>query len=298
MNYLGIRMQEAHLFELRHLRAFVAVASGGGMARAASALARSQPAITRQLQDLETLLGVALFDRAGRSLVLTDAGRALVDDARALLASADAFAGRAAAAAEGRLGRLAVGFGGAAINSVLGGALGEFGRAQPDVELRLVEDFDDLALCEQVSRRELDAAVVRFSAPGLEAVTIGVQPYRAVVPASSPFADRVRLAELADEPFLLWPRNEAPAAWDAVMGACRAAGFTPRVAQEAVSVPTLLALAAAGLGVALVAEGYAVLARADVRFLELDDGPAARLQLVTRAGEPDSPPLARLRALL
>jgi DNA-binding transcriptional LysR family regulator len=291
-------MQEAHLFELRHLRAFAAVAAGGGVARAASALARSQPAITRQLQDLETLLGVALFDRGGRSLVLTEAGRALLPEAVALLGSADAFAAHAAAAADGRFGRLAVGFGGAAINSVLGPALGAFRHAHPDVELRLVEGFDDLALCSSVERRALDAAVVRFAAPGLATSSIGVQPYRAVVPASHPSSGRVRLGELADEPFLLWPRHEAPAAWDAVMSACASAGFTPRVAQEAVSVPTLLALAAAGLGVALVAEGYAVLARPDVRFLSLVDGPVAELLLVTRAGEADSPPLARLRAML
>ena len=119
-------MQDAHLFELRHLRAFAAVAEGGGVAHAAARLARSQPAVTRQLQDLETLLGVALFDRGGRSLALTDAGRALLDDARTLLAEADAFAARAGAAADGRVGRLAIGFGGAAINSVLGPALGAF----------------------------------------------------------------------------------------------------------------------------------------------------------------------------
>jgi DNA-binding transcriptional LysR family regulator len=295
-------MQEAHLFELRHLRAFAAVAEGGGVAHAASRLARSQPAITRQLQDLETLLGVALFDRGGRSLALTDAGRALLDDARALLAAADAFAARAGAVADGRVGRLTIGFGGAAINSVLGPALGAFRAAQPDVELRLVEHFDDLELSAMVQRRALDAAIVRFAteSPELRRVAIGVQPYRAALAADHPLAgaERISLSELADEPFLLWPRSAAPAAWDAVLRACGDAGFTPRVAQEAVSVPTLLALAAAGLGVALIAEGYAALARADVRFLPLRDGPVAGLDLVTRAGEPDPPALARLRALL
>lgn len=295
-------MQDAHLFELRHLRAFAAVAEGGGVAHAASRLARSQPAVTRQLQDLETLLGVELFDRSRRSLVLTDAGRALLDDARTLLADADAFATRATAAADGRVGRLAIGFGGAAINSLLGPALGAYRGAHPDVDLRLVEHFDDLELSAMVERRALDAAIVRFASesPSLRCVAIGVQPYRAVVAAGHPLAgaERIPLSALAGEPFLLWPRPAAPAAWDAVLRACGDAGFTPRVAQEAVSVPTLLALAAAGLGVALVAEGYAVLARADVRFVPLRDGPVSALVLVTRAGEPDSPALARLRALL
>lgn len=295
-------MQDAHLFELRHLRAFAAVAEGGGVAHAASRLARSQPAVTRQLQDLETLLGVELFDRSRRNLVLTDAGRALLDDARTLLASADAFATRAAAAADGRVGRLAIGFGGAAINSVLGPALGTFRRENPDVDLRLVEHFDDLELGAMVQRRALDAAIVRFApeSVALHSVAIGVQSYRAVLAAGHPLAsaEYIALSALADEPFLLWPRPAAPAAWDAVLRACGDAGFTPRVAQEAVSVPTLLALAAAGLGVALVAEGYAVLTRADVRFVPLRDGPVTGLDLVTRAGEPDSPALARLRALL
>ena len=103
---------------------------------------------------------------AGATSSCTDAGRALLDDARTLLADADAFATRAAAAADGRVGRLAIGFGGAAINSVLGPALGAFRRAHPDVDLRLVEHFDDLELSALVQRRVLDAAIVRFAAEG------------------------------------------------------------------------------------------------------------------------------------
>ena len=121
-------MQRAHLFELRQLRAFVAVAETGGVARAAERLTRSQPAVTRQLQDLETVLGVALFDRTRRSLELTETGEALLEDARALLDGAEQLARRAAAASRGRLGRLAMGFGGAAINGPLGPLLATFRR--------------------------------------------------------------------------------------------------------------------------------------------------------------------------
>lgn len=153
-----------------------------------------------------------------------------------------------------------------------------------------------------VASRELDVAVVRFPAddPNLRRTVVGRQAYTAVLPASHPLAgrDSIPLAALAAEPFILWPRASATAAWDAVFASCVAAGFVPTVHQQTVSVSALLALVAAGLGVTLLAEGYAALERRGVRHVRLTDGPTAPMELVARADEADPPVLAAFRELV
>jgi DNA-binding transcriptional LysR family regulator len=185
-------------------------------------LTRSQPSVTRQVQDLERLLGVALFDRTGRSLRVTDAGRVLLEDARRTMAAADRTATRG-------------------------------------VRLRLVERFDDAELTRMVASGELDACVVRFPLADkrLHVEPVADEPFAAVLPTEHQLNDRtaLTLGELADEPVVSWPRNTAPDAYDAVVLACASAGFAPRVVQETVSVATLLALVAARMGVSLLATG-------------------------------------------
>jgi LysR family transcriptional regulator, cyn operon transcriptional activator len=125
--------------ELRHLRYFVTVADAGGVSRAAARLNISQPALSRQIRDLETELGVSLFDRRGRRLVLTGEGEDLLTRGRQLLTDADSFRERAGALRGGDTGIIRVGVAPLTLESLLPPFLIRHQRRHPGVEVRLTE---------------------------------------------------------------------------------------------------------------------------------------------------------------
>src|SRR3954453_16127161 len=123
-----------------HLRTLVAIAEAGGVHRAAASLHLSQPAVSRQIQALESELGVPLFDRIGRRLQLTSEGDDLLRRGRRLLAEADSFMQRAGALKRGDTGILRIGATPQAIESTLADFLGGFRARYPGVEVQLVEE--------------------------------------------------------------------------------------------------------------------------------------------------------------
>src|SRR6516225_8255402 len=126
--------------EMHQLRYFAAVARTGGFSRAAEQCHVSQPSLSQQIQKLERGLGQRLFDRLGRRVVLTDAGRLLLDRALAILAAAEDAERRLRDGDDGRGGRLAVGAIPTIAPYLLPGVLGRFLRRQPRAELVIHED--------------------------------------------------------------------------------------------------------------------------------------------------------------
>src|SRR5262245_59162085 len=126
--------------ELRHLRYFVNVAEAGSVSKAALRVNISQPALSRQIHDLETELGVRLFDRIGRRIELTANGEDLLKRSRDLLAHAGSLVEHARGLEGGLTGVLRVGATPQAIQSVLSGFLPKFRRAHPNVDVRLTEE--------------------------------------------------------------------------------------------------------------------------------------------------------------
>src|SRR5262250_850757 len=126
--------------ELRHLRYFVTVADAGSVSRAAVQLQLTQPALSRQLRDLESELGLPLFDRVGRRLHLTAEGENLLERTREILRAADALRERAGALAGGRTGTLRLGATAQTLESLISAFLTGFRRKWPGIEVRLVED--------------------------------------------------------------------------------------------------------------------------------------------------------------
>jgi DNA-binding transcriptional LysR family regulator len=262
------------LLDLRRLRYFVSVAEELHFGRAARRLNLSQPSLSIQVRALERDIGAPLLFRTQRKVELTEAGRVLLDDGRRLIGQSEAAVVHARRAAAGAVGRLAIGFVSTADYSILPPLVRNFRRRHPGVALRLLELTSDRQQALLLSG-ELDLGLSMLPMPAAELMARPVfrESLIAAVPASHALARRarrVRLRALAGEGFIQFPRELAPGLYDLVIAACQRAGFTPRLAQEAIQMQTILGLVAAGLGVAVVPHCMSKLQRNDVRYLALD----------------------------
>ncbi|HHT9042216.1 TPA: LysR family transcriptional regulator, partial [Burkholderia cenocepacia] len=192
--------------EFRHVRAFLSVAQHLHFARAAEALDMAPPALTRQIQEAERVLGVRLFHRSRRAVTLSAAGEAYLAEARAAVEHLQRGRELAALAERGELGRIEIGYVSSAVYSgTLQRTVGAFRTAHPRIELNLREvPMDDVA--NQLDAGRLDLAYVRppLALPGgLRIVTLQRDVFVAAVPADSRYAAMaaVRAADLADARF-------------------------------------------------------------------------------------------------
>jgi DNA-binding transcriptional LysR family regulator len=236
--------------DLRQLRAFVTVVEAGGFVRAVARLGLSQPALSRQILALERDLGVQLFDRIGRRVQLTGEGEDLLRRARGILTDAESLGERARALKGGRTGLLRVGATPQAMETLLAGFLSRFRRRHPAVEVHLVED-GGVRLPTRLERGDVNLALTVGDAR-FRWRLLGPLYVLAVVPTSHPFGRRATLdiSELVDAPLLLPRRDFGSREWfDA---ACQVAHLRPRVLLESGAPPTLVALARAGYGIAIV----------------------------------------------
>ncbi|MEO9329418.1 LysR substrate-binding domain-containing protein [Gordonia aurantiaca] len=271
--------------ELRQLEYCAAVADEGGFTAAASRVHTTQPNISAQVRSLEKELGAALFDRSGRTVRLTDAGRAALPAARAALAAAEEVS-RAVADVRGLVrGNLSVGMIEGCTITPLFAALGEFGAAHPKVGLSLREAPSD-ALLASVLAGDLDVALAGYGDElprGIDSLTVVDEPVVAVVPAGiGGAASQVTLDELRKRSLICLPSG---AGIRAVFDRAASAQGTPiRPAIEASSPDAILELVCGGLGTGILSESIAA---ADERVVGLrisDADTHARLGFVWRRG--------------
>src|SRR6516225_7022216 len=237
--------------ELRHLRYFAAVADAGSVSDAARRLCVTQPALSRQIQDLERDLACRLFDRIGRRIVLTKDGDDLLERTRRLLADAEALQERARALAGGEAGVLRIGAAPQFIEAALPEVLTRYALTYPGIEAQLVEDGGG-ALLRRVQQGELHIGVGVWRTGGLESKPLHPGRVLAVMQRRHRLAGRNALAvpELVGIPLLLLgPDFQTRELFDE---ACQAAHFEPSVRLESRSPQSLVALAEAGHGVAIV----------------------------------------------
>lgn len=244
---------------LPQLHAFVVLAEELHFGHAAARLGIAQPPLSQQIRRLEDKVGHPLFRRAPGRVALTPVGRELLPVARRVLTDlADGLAA-ARAVGRGRTGRLRIGFAASLALTVLPGLLRRFRHRFPDVRL----DIREMTTAPQIAalhERAIDIALLR-EPPDDEAElgfrTVLTEPFVAVLPSGHPLAvqETVAVAQLADSPFVLLPREAGPGLHDQIVGLCVAAGFTPRMAQHAVEWQTVCALVGAGLGVSLAPAG-------------------------------------------
>jgi DNA-binding transcriptional LysR family regulator len=239
---------------LRQLRALLTVADELHVGRAAERLGVTQPALSRQIAALEKDLGVPVFSRAGRRFVLTPAGEIVVAGAREILRRSEEVVREAKRAHAGEVGSLRLGFVQSATYEAIPRLVSAFRAAYPDVVVN-ARAMTTLEQSEALRGAHLDVGLLRpvTALPGLTKKVISRDAVVAALPATHRLAGlkRIPLAALADESFVFFIRDSGPIVHDTVIGYCLAAGFSPRIVQEA-QVQTIPALVAAGLGVSLL----------------------------------------------
>lgn len=287
--------------ELRHLRYFVAVAETRHFGRAAERLHMAQPPLSQAIRRLEAELGVELLVRTTRRVQLTPAGATFYDDAVRILSSLEESTRRVAHYAEGRRGVLRIGVTGSAAYAELPRIARVVERDLPGVALEVSPELLTRAQETALLESRLDVGVLRppIFAPELTCRLLTVDGFLLALPERHPLASEpvVALAELAEQPFVTYPQASQSVVNDVVTRSCHAAGFTPHRAHEAAETSTLLALVAAGLGVALVPDSVRALRLDGVVYAEVTGTEELSLGLAWRTDD-TSPLLARFLAAL
>jgi len=261
--------------ELRLVRAFLAVVAEGSITAASRRLHVTQSALSRQIKGLEDELGVALFERGAHSVSLTPAGEVLVRDAERWVQQADQIADRVRAASLGDV--LKVGYAPSLAGSLLGPALERFAQLHAGVRVQL----SDCSTAEmKAGLRSGDFDLILTVPEEGDTSEISWQPverrsWRLAVGASHEWAslDRVEVASLATERFLMFRRDDYPDYWKRVTVYCKEHGLSPKVVGEFDGYSSLSTAVESGMGVAFVAEGSSVGDGGRLRLLALDPEP-------------------------
>jgi DNA-binding transcriptional LysR family regulator len=284
--------------ELRHLRYFVAVGEELHFRRAADRLHVAQPAVSEQVRKLEQELGVKLFDRTQRSVALTSAGAAMLEEARRVLRHAEVAQQAARNAGQRATMRLRIGYLADSLPATVPRALRYVAASSPEVDIDL-ETGPALRLIEELRAHRLDAVVIALPAPtsGLRTTLIGEQRAIAVLPAAHRDARSaaVDFERLAPERVVILPRDANPAFHNAVVAMCRTAGLAPTLVETTEPrVEHALLSVATGAGIALVPESAAERYTAPgIRFVPLQGAePAFQTAVLTRP-DTDSVPTHR-----
>jgi LysR family transcriptional regulator, benzoate and cis,cis-muconate-responsive activator of ben and cat genes len=262
--------------ELRHLRYFVAVSDELNFTRAANKLRVAQPALSRQIRDLEDELGIKLLARNHRGVELTDAGKAFRTEAIALLKQSEQAVQVARRSGKAGAGQQNIGYIWGLFHSITPPLLNDFRQRFPETAVHLF-DLSPIDQAMALLENKLDAGFIGFAQEAddahLQKRKVGVCQFYAALPEAHQAAKSrtVPLANLADEFFLGISDQTYPAASRYVVEACERAGFRPKFLQMVERGYTILGLVAGKCGVALVPESLKALPHQGVVFRPLAD---------------------------
>jgi DNA-binding transcriptional LysR family regulator len=274
--------------ELRHLRYFAAVAEIRHFGKAAERLHMAQPPLSQAIRQLEAELGAELFTRTTRQVNLTRAGEAFYADVTRILKSVDDSVRRVKRIADGRLGVLRIAFTGTAAYQQLPEIARIVKRELPGVGLEIHSDMLTPEQEQALVEGRIDIGVLRppIRHDSISSRTITVEPLVLVMPEDHRLADEpvVSVADLRAENFVMYAAAGSVVN-DAVVRSCMAAGFTPHREHEVAGTAILLALVAAGLGIALVPKSVESVAVNGVVFKPVEGAESVELALAWRADD-------------
>ncbi len=243
--------------EIRTLKSFVKVAQYLSFTRAAKELNTVQPAISRQIAELEEELEVSLFLRTKRSVRITAAGEALLAEARDILAREEWARDQTKRAAKGEVGALKIGYLASACFEFMPRLICEYRHRYPAVQVTIRE----LTPHQQETSFDEERLDIGFSRPlssrrrkNFEKLELYVDELMVALPASHPLAKRkvLKLQELERESWILFSREQASGLFDQVLAACNRARIQPRIVSQPVNMQTLLTEVASNLGVSVI----------------------------------------------
>ncbi|WP_158685885.1 LysR substrate-binding domain-containing protein [Achromobacter spanius] len=257
----------------KSMRMFLTLAEELHYGRAAARLFISQPPLTKAIQQLEERLGVTLFDRNKRSVRLTVAGTALVQEARRLLAQTELSIRAVQRAERGDAGRLRIGFVAAVLFMDIREVLLKLERDLPGLE----SVWEEMGSSEQLQALEQDRIDIGFAQVSqgvgdMQSIPVGRVGLVIALAEGHRLARRrrVRLEELAEDAFIAIPRHSGPSFHDLTISACMEAGFSPKIMHYAKHLVSVVSLVAMGLGVSLVPRSFARAGVPGVVFKDID----------------------------
>ncbi|MGY4492424.1 LysR family transcriptional regulator [Pseudomonas sp. TE3610] len=271
--------------ELRHLRYFQALAQTLNFTRAAERLHIAQPPLSRQIQQLEDELGVSLIER-GRPLRLTEAGRYFFEHSGALLHQLDTLCENTRRIGLGKKTWMGIGF----APSTLYGVLPEMIRRlrSEDAEIELELGLSEMTTVQQVEalktgRIDVGFGRIHIDDPAIVQTVLREDRLIAVLPTGHPLLGHTAsLAQLACEPFVLYPGNPRPSYADHVLALFAAHGLSIKVAQWTNELQTAIGLVGAGIGITLVPESVQILHRDDIGYSPLQEANATSPIILSR----------------
>jgi DNA-binding transcriptional LysR family regulator len=275
--------------ELRHLRYFLAVAETLNFSRAAERLHIAQPALSKQIRNLEEWLGAQLFERSRHRVALTLAGEVFREQAILVLEQANRAAQLARRVDRGEIGRLSIGFVGSASYSFLPWALRQFHQTFPDVELTLTE-MDAPSQAAALRDGRIDVGFLRLPVTDNDIAFEAIfrERFMLALPADHGLADaeQVSFYDLATERFIMFPERGGSGFRMQITDICQSFGFLPIIAQEAAPMQNVIGLVGAGLGISIVPESVGKIQMPEVVYRPLqEDLPLATIALAWRKGD-------------
>jgi DNA-binding transcriptional LysR family regulator len=241
--------------DLRHLNYFLVLAEELNFSRAAERLHISQPPLSRMIQQIESEMGVLLFERTKRNVMLTPAGIELLRDAKQMVLQMQTVKKRLAVFGKGEIGTLKVGYVGAVMHTELPILLANFAKDFPNVNLQF-EEQPNANLLHGLNNNLLDVAFVRtwLRPENLVEKILSKEPFVAVVPARHPLASKknITVGDLKNENFITFTRECGATIFDGFLALCSKAGFTPRILHNASQLNSVLRLVESGFGVSLL----------------------------------------------
>jgi DNA-binding transcriptional LysR family regulator len=241
--------------ELRHLRYFIAVAEELNFTRASRRLSIAQPPLSQQIRRLEQELGVALFTRTKRRVVLTNAGRSFLERSYQIIGSVEQAVSLTQRVHRGQEGRLVVGFLEYMSSTLIPPVMRAFRDKHPDVEIVLRPLANNHQL-PALRSGDIDVSLLRPPVDDNEILSdlILREPFVLALPANHRLAKRraVRISEVAGDPFVMYRKEVGPAFFTQIYDFCARNGVTPKAALDVTQIQTAVGLVSAGIGVALV----------------------------------------------
>ncbi len=287
--------------ELRHFQYFLVVAEELHFRRAAERLYISQPGLSRQIKQMEDRLGLPLFERNNRRVVLTPAGEYLQREMGVLLENMDRIVEHARLLNRGMEGTIRIGYVGSAMQRVIPDLLLRFRQNYPQIQFSLKE-LDNFQQLEDLLLQKVDVGFVRLNEvpEGLHLRRVYEETFSVVLPLDHPLeeADFQDLAQLKEEPFIFFERSYSPIYYSRVMSIFEDSGFSPRVSHTSVHANTIFRLVENRFGISIVPTSLKLGYDLKVKFIELKNIPQRATLFMTWNRANRNPILGRLLALM